>query len=205
MKTITILTSLLICILQLNSSSGYIRQNLHSQTKFIVKKEIACPHTTMFKFSKNKNSLMPFLMLSTSDEDNEDSIEEENSSKETVDDISELEKIISDSLANNNTATFELDPIAKATADYENKLQLQIESLENILRSERIKLSRAKDKVSESGKNGYFIIQAQVNDFMVKCLYLNVQYLHLTFFKYKNSERKILIRKIESQRIKGNL
>ena len=38
--------------------------------------------------------------------------------------------------------------------------------LENILRSERLLLARTKDKISESGKNGYFIIQAQVANYL---------------------------------------
>jgi hypothetical protein len=45
----------------------------------------------------------------------------------------------------------------------------EIEYLENNIASERISLLRTKDRISESGKSGYFIIQAQVADFMVSC------------------------------------
>jgi hypothetical protein len=36
------------------------------------------------------------------------------------------------------------------------------------LRSERNKLAMSKDKLTETGKNGFFIVQAQVADFLVR-------------------------------------
>ena len=42
-----------------------------------------------------------------------------------------------------------------------------LQSLEITLRSERLMLANLKDKISESGKPGYFIVQAQVNEFVV--------------------------------------
>ena len=63
----------------------------------------------------------------------------------------------------------EVDPLAKAVADYENSLSNQVISLENLLRTEKNNLLRWKDRISETGKNGYFIVQAQVNDFSVSC------------------------------------
>ena len=41
------------------------------------------------------------------------------------------------------------------------------QGLEVTLRSERLLLSNLRNKVSESGKGGYFIVQAQVNEFLV--------------------------------------
>jgi hypothetical protein len=46
-------------------------------------------------------------------------------------------------------------------------LNSQIQQIESFIATERINLVRIKDKISESGKNGYFIVQAQVADFMV--------------------------------------
>lgn len=63
----------------------------------------------------------------------------------------------------------EVDPLAKAVADYENSLSNQVTSLETLLRTEKNNLIRWKDRISETGKNGYFIVQAQVNDFSVSC------------------------------------
>jgi len=63
----------------------------------------------------------------------------------------------------------EVDPLAKAVADYENSLSNQVISLETLLRTEKNNLLRWKDRISETGKNGYFIVQAQVNDFSVSC------------------------------------
>lgn len=73
-------------------------------------------------------------------------------------------------IASSNTTesgVIEEDPHAKAIKEYEDKLLAEISSLETILRGERSNLARIKDKVSESGKAGFFMIQAQVNDFLV--------------------------------------
>lgn len=69
----------------------------------------------------------------------------------------------------NSTYEEEVDPLAKAIADYENSLSNQVTSLESLLRTEKNNLIRWKDRISETGKNGYFIVQAQVNDFSVSC------------------------------------
>lgn len=52
-------------------------------------------------------------------------------------------------------------------SDNEQTLQLSIKNLEETLRIERLRLAKLKDKKSESGKMGFFMIQAQVNDFTV--------------------------------------
>lgn len=57
------------------------------------------------------------------------------------------------------------DPKQQAISNYERKLAQEVDSLERKLRTERLALSKLKDKISESGKNGYFIVQAQVNEF----------------------------------------
>ena len=69
----------------------------------------------------------------------------------------------------NSTYEEEVDPLAKAVADYEISLSNQVTSLEALLRTEKNNLIRWKDRISETGKNGYFIVQAQVNDFSVSC------------------------------------
>ena len=98
------------------------------------------------------------------DEDNED---KEILDEEEDQESEEINKVDDPINSDSNSTVVELDPVAEATKKYENKLQQEVDRLETTLRSERFRLSRAKDKVSESGKNGYFIIQAQVNDFMV--------------------------------------
>lgn len=61
-----------------------------------------------------------------------------------------------------------IDLEAQAIEKYEKVLKQQVELFENTLRSERISASKARDKLSESGKAGYFMVQAQVNDFLRK-------------------------------------
>ena len=61
-----------------------------------------------------------------------------------------------------------LTPQQKAIAEKEKELKNQLENLENQLRKSRVDLIRVRDKISESGKNGYFIQQAQVAEFLKK-------------------------------------
>lgn len=79
----------------------------------------------------------------------------------------------------------ELDPVVLATQAYEMKLAGQLASLESTLKSERVNLLRQKDKLSESGKNGFFMVQAQVNEFGVRldCAFLITVFL-ITLFTF---------------------
>jgi len=83
-------------------------------------------------------------------------------SVETTDLIDVQTNFTDDSL--NSTV---VDPLAQAVSDYEGTLSSQVTLLENLLRTEKNNLIRWKDRLSETGKNGYFIVQAQVNDFSV--------------------------------------
>jgi molecular chaperone GrpE (heat shock protein) len=60
------------------------------------------------------------------------------------------------------------DPDVKLLKEMETKLQSEISQLESQLRMERLNLSKVKDQVSESGKNGFFMVQAQVANFLKK-------------------------------------
>jgi molecular chaperone GrpE (heat shock protein) len=60
------------------------------------------------------------------------------------------------------------DPEVKLLKEMETKLQSEISQLESQLRMERLSLSKVKDQVSESGKNGFFMVQAQVANFLKK-------------------------------------
>ena len=60
------------------------------------------------------------------------------------------------------------DPAVKAQRELEAKLSAEVAQLETQLRNERLGLAKLRDQVSESGKNGYFIVQAQVAEFLKK-------------------------------------
>ena len=62
----------------------------------------------------------------------------------------------------------EEDPHQKHIKELEMKLTEQVADLEAALRSERLNLSKVKDQVGDAGKNGYFIVQAQVAEFLKK-------------------------------------
>lgn len=65
-----------------------------------------------------------------------------------------------------NVTSIEEDPVMKQIKEMELKLSAEVSQLEMQLRSERQNAARIKDQISESGKNGYFIIQAQVAEFL---------------------------------------
>jgi hypothetical protein len=61
-----------------------------------------------------------------------------------------------------------VDPRLEAIKLKESQLAKTVVELESTLRSERILLAKSKDKLSETGKTGFFMVQAQVADFMVR-------------------------------------
>jgi len=56
----------------------------------------------------------------------------------------------------------ELSETERAIKNREDELRKELKELEDALRHERRELLRTKDKVSESGKTGFFMVQAQV-------------------------------------------
>jgi hypothetical protein len=94
---------------------------------------------------------------------------------ETVDELPELnlgdgssEAIIEVSSVNETVANITADQaLSEAIQAQKEALRNEIDILERTLRRERLVLSKLKERRSESGKNGYFLVQAQVNDFLV--------------------------------------
>lgn len=68
--------------------------------------------------------------------------------------------------------TTEIDPQKEAIAKLEKELTNELESLEQILSSKRISLNQARNRLMESGPRGYYLIQAQVNEFLVNVVFL---------------------------------
>eukprot|EP01036_Dinobryon_divergens_P034136 gene34136-44107_t len=83
--------------------------------------------------------------------------------------IADIQNMINEMENSTNSTVIEEDSEenrrSAAIKEYEMKLQKEITDLENILRAERLNLGRIKDRISESGKSGFFMVQAQVNDF----------------------------------------
>lgn len=59
-------------------------------------------------------------------------------------------------------------PLEKAIKEREEELTKQLADLEGKLRTERVNTMKVKDKLSESGKTGFFMVQAQVAEFLKK-------------------------------------
>ena len=104
--------------------------------------------------------------------DSEQSAERERGSaeegeEEEVQDSEVVSDDVEDAAAANSTEpAAPVDPLQAAILLKEAELSRKLKDLEIYLRSERSSLSRTKDRVSESGKNGYFIVQAQVAEFL---------------------------------------
>lgn len=71
-------------------------------------------------------------------------------------------------LQGNTTAP--VDPKEEARKELEAKLQIELTKLEETLRTKRLSLNRAKNRLSESGARGYYLVQAQVNEYLVSNL-----------------------------------
>ena len=59
-------------------------------------------------------------------------------------------------------------PLEKAIKAKESELAKELADLEGKLRVERLRTMATKDKLSESGKTGFFMVQAQVAEFLKK-------------------------------------
>ena len=112
-----------------------------------------------------------------------DSVEEDNIN------IADIENMIEEMENPTNSTIIEEDSEenrrAAAVKAYELKLQKEVVDLENILRAERLNLARIKDRVSESGKSGFFMVQAQVNDFQVLVLAYTIYCYYFIVFLRK--------------------
>jgi len=65
-----------------------------------------------------------------------------------------------------------LTPLEEAIKAKEGDLVKELAALESQLKSERLNAGRSRDKVFESGKSGFFVVQAQVSEFLVRDLAL---------------------------------
>ena len=61
-----------------------------------------------------------------------------------------------------------LTPLEEAIREKEGNLLKELTALENQLKTERINAGKTRDKVFESGKSGFFVVQAQVSEFLVR-------------------------------------
>lgn len=85
---------------------------------------------------------------------------------ETVDDLNITDATNQTEVVSTNAT--EVDPIALAITEEENRLRKKVQELESVLKSERLRSVKIRDKISEGGKTGFFIVQAQVAEFNVR-------------------------------------
>lgn len=119
-------------------------------------------NTNSFKTHKYQS----FLQFSSDRSNVEDDVEYVTNDEKEIEENSE--EIETTTVAEADNSTITIDPIEVAIKDRENELKVKIERLESTLRSEKAKLLKLKDRVSESGKMGFYMVQAQVHDFQKK-------------------------------------
>ena len=149
---------------QLNAFAPLRSHRIHSRVSFPLTKGINPPTSS--------NTMMMW-----SDEEESGKVEVDDPVAEEVDEeLDEEEEVTEeDAIAAAAAAATaavaevkELSPYEQAVKDLETSLKSEVSSLEVLLKNERTNLLKTKDRVSESGKNGYFIVQAQVAEFQKK-------------------------------------
>ena len=124
------------------------------------------------RYHRISNGINPNRRLYSNNDDssNSDEVEDNNNNDNNTDEVTD-DNIETDATEDNEANTEEVAPLSpeeQAILNKEKELKNQLENLENQLRKARVDLVRVKDKISESGKNGYFIQQAQVAEFLKK-------------------------------------
>ena len=69
---------------------------------------------------------------------------------------------------NVTAAPQDLDPVQVAVKDKEERLTKELHAWNETLKSERLFLMNVRDKAFNSGKNAFYAVQAEVNDFVVR-------------------------------------
>lgn len=105
---------------------------------------------------------------STNEDDNDIELEIDDADKTSKKGVEEI--VIEDENESSPPETAAEDPETAARKKIEQQLRYELSKAEGLLRNERIQLSKTRDKISESGKNGFFLVKAQVNDFLVPFL-----------------------------------
>jgi molecular chaperone GrpE (heat shock protein) len=132
-----------------------------SSSTFRGLKRAVCPHIIPYEICRT--SLETTSLLMSADDvggqvDTEEQVE--------IDEAVIAEELIGEIITNaTEPEPVKVDPLAVAITAYERKLENEFTLADNVLRSERLKLSKLKDRESDSGKNGYYMVQAQVSEF----------------------------------------
>ena len=151
----------LVLLLELSRISAFAplrSHRIHSSISFQLTKGMHPPTTsnTLMMWSDEEESSKVDVDDPVAEELDEELDEEE--------EVTEEETVAAAAAA--EVAT--LSPYEQAVKDLETSLRSEVSTLESMLKSERTSLLKTKDRVSESGKNGYFIVQAQVAEFQKK-------------------------------------
>ena len=165
--------------------SIFLIPNLAFLSHHIIRNQVQT-HVSVFSkfhplFSLNRNKVIKLYALNNDNDDNfsdddeevEVEVEEEELIGEVVEnnnnndnDEGEEGEEVEENGEENEVEEEPTDPELIALIEQEKEVKAAFKKLEDELRSERFALRKTKDKLSESGKTGFFIIQAQVNEFL---------------------------------------
>lgn len=121
---------------------------------------------TLFPNLKQIHAFREYALLMSA-ADNETDIDDTDAVASTMEDdvVTVDAEDVTNEIEEEEPVVVELDPYSVAVKDLEAQLKIDISLLEASLKSDRNSLSKTKDKASESGKNGYFIVQAKVAEY----------------------------------------
>ncbi|KAJ1416961.1 hypothetical protein B484DRAFT_454125 [Ochromonadaceae sp. CCMP2298] len=164
----------------LNLCSVALLLSLWSADGFVIR----LPLRTLRRYNFNSvcmNRVNPLVLRATQEESQEDGGDKDGGDGDAVVDYDEgggaaeedegEEFLEEEEEEKEEEAEMEIeavDPVKEAIREREMALAAELSLLDGQLRTERKSLTTLRDKISESGKNGYFIVQAQVSDFMKK-------------------------------------
>lgn len=154
MLVFPVLFSTLLVALIPRSSSFALRPNCNQRCITSISK---------LRLNQFFSELKP-LMSAEDDEINVD-VTDVSENVEEPETLEILDSEIVDMVEPEESEVAELDPHEEAVKALESQIKSEIVMMETKLKTERVALSKVRDRISESGKNGYFIVQAKVAEF----------------------------------------
>lgn len=155
---------LIIC-LSASVTSGWIASPKFMQNRS-MKPASSCRYSqvNVFQLQCTSESSSENNVANEDGPDLDSDVEEAEDSESKTNDVEEV--VLEADEGESNNATTNDDPARATEKKLKQDLQAELTKAESVLRNERIQLSRTKDRISESGKNGFFLVKAQVNDFL---------------------------------------
>lgn len=142
-----------------------------------------CSQYKLDSYASTSNKLNARFMSASDETESDSSTGTDSDLEEEV--LNDVEVVTANLNSTETTAansTEPVDPKAEILKAKISALLAQEKQLESAIAAERVNLLRTKDRISESGKTGYFIVQAQVAEFLVSSILLQLYIINIVKF-----------------------